>query len=270
MNTLGVVTVIQARVGSSRLPGKVLLPLGGTTVLQRQIERVRAATRVGTVVVATTTDRADDPIVALCEQTRTVCVRGHPTDLLARHCLAASTFDARVVTKIPSDCPLIDPRVIDDVLAFFLERPDLDYASNLHPPTEPDGFDVEVFSRTALDLANREAAQPHEREHTTPFLWDQPDRFRLGNVRRADGRDYATSHRVVLDYAPDYDVIRAVFDALHPANPLFTVDDVIAWLDAHPALAALNHTYRGLSWYQNHLDALRTLRPGAPFAAATA
>jgi len=257
----GVVTVIQARRASTRLPGKVLLPLGGTTVLERQLERVRSAFLVGSVVVATTTDGTDDAIETICARVGVPCVRGHPTDLLERHRRAAAEFRALHVVKIPSDCPLIDPAVIDEVIAHYLAHDgEFDYVSNLHPPTQPDGNDVEIFSRAALETAAAEAARPYEREHTTPFLWDQPERFRIGNVRRRDGRDYSASHRVVLDYAADYTVISHVFEALYEHDPAFSVDDVVRWLDAHPGIAGINAGYRGVSWYRDHREELRTIR----------
>jgi spore coat polysaccharide biosynthesis protein SpsF len=256
----GVVTVIQARCGSARFPRKILQPLGGASVLQRMIERVRSASLVGTVVVATTTHPDDDAIAKLCEATRTPYVRGHATDLLDRHLHAASAFDARHVVKIPSDCPLIDPALIDRTLGYYLAHlPRYDYVSNLHPATEPDGFDVEVFSREVLEIACREAWRPHEREHTTPFIWDQPERFRIGNIARLDGRDLSRDYRVVLDYPEDLAVIAPLFTALHAGNPRFSVDDAVAWLDRHPEVAAQNARYRGVNWYRDHLQVLRTV-----------
>jgi len=263
VNTNGVVTVVQARVGSTRLPGKVLMSLGGLTVLERLVERARASALAGTIVVATTTEQADDEIEALCRRTGVACVRGHPTDLLDRHQEVAERFAARHVVKIPSDCPLIDPMEIDRVLECYLDgRGRLDYVSNLHPGTQPDGSDVEVFSRDALEVAWLEAGAAHEREHTTPYFWDQPGRFRTANVRRRDGRDLSRSHRVVLDYAEDYRVIRAVFDALYPADPCFSIDDIVYFLDAHPEIAQINEAYRGVNWYRHHLGALRTVGAG--------
>jgi spore coat polysaccharide biosynthesis protein SpsF len=260
MSGHGVVTVIQARLGSSRLPAKVLLPLGGLTILERLVERVQATVLAGTVVVATTADAEDDRIASLCARLELPCVRGHATDLLDRHRQAAELFDARHIVKIPSDCPLIDPVIIDEVIERYLAAGGgLDYVSNLHPMTQPDGCDVEIFSRELLELAWREAAAPHEREHTTPFFWDQPGRFRTSNVRRRDGRDLSRSHRVVLDYREDHAVIRAVFDALYPIDPCFTMDDIVRWLDAHPEIARLNEAYRGVNWYRHHLQVLRTI-----------
>ncbi|HWZ28927.1 MAG TPA: glycosyltransferase family protein [Gemmatimonadales bacterium] len=256
-----VVTIVQARTGSSRLPGKVLLPLNGTTILERMLERVRASRLAGTVVIATTTDPADEDVVALADQAGVCCYQGHPTDLLDRHYTVARMLGARHVVKIPSDCPLIDPAVIDRVLGYYLAHAHaLDYASNLHPATYPDGFDVEVMGIDALAAAWEEARKPFEREHTTPFIWNQPERFRIGNVVWETGEHCALSHRVVLDYIEDYEVIRRVDAALLGLVPRYTVRDIRRFLDLNPDVVALNERHRGVSWYRNHLDELPALR----------
>jgi len=255
-----IVSVVQARVGSSRLPGKVLLPLGGATVLERMLERVARARLGGMLVVATTTDPADDDIEALCGRARVACYRGHPEDLLDRHYQVARVLDAAAVVKIPSDCPLIDPAVIDRVVGVYLEgQGHWDYVSNLHPPTYPDGNDVEICGFAALETAWRIATRPFEREHTTPFLWERPHLFRLSNVALETGHDCSKSHRVVLDYVEDYEVIRQVFDALSPTDPPFGVAEIVRYLDTHPAVAAVNARHRGVNWYRHHLAELRTV-----------
>jgi spore coat polysaccharide biosynthesis protein SpsF len=250
--------VVQARTSSTRLPGKVLLSLAGEPLLVRMLERVRAARTPFDLCVATTTEAGDDPVARLAEQTGVRCVRGHPTDLLDRHLQAARLADADAVAKIPSDCPLIDPAVIDRVLGSFLEGPDCDYVSNLHPATWPDGYDVEVMSRDALETAHGEATRPHEREHTTPFLWDRPERFRLRNV--AWDRDLQMTHRLTIDYPEDYELIRSVFEALFRADrPVFGLDEILAYLDAHPEVFRLNQNYAGVNWYRHHLAELKTV-----------
>ena len=255
-----VVTVIQARTGSTRLPNKVLRPLAGAPLLQRIVERVRAAELAGTVVVATTTEPGDDPIEALCAAADIACFRGHPLDLLDRHYRAGLAHGATAVVKIPSDCPLIDPRVIDRVLGHFLAHPGkFDFVSNLHPASYPDGNDVEVMTIDALATAWREASRPLEREHTTPYLWENPDRFRLGNILWERGLDYSKSHRWTIDYEEDYQFIRAVYDALYPANPRFGLDDILAFVAANPNVAALNAHYAGQYWYRNHPGELKTV-----------
>jgi spore coat polysaccharide biosynthesis protein SpsF len=250
--------VIQARTGSTRLPGKVLLDAAGAPLLVRMVERVRAARSRFALLVATTTDPADDPIADLCARAQIELFRGHPTDLLDRHVRAARLFQADRVVKIPSDCPLIDPEAIDLVLAAF--HPGLDYCSNLHPQSWPDGNDVEVVSREALELAFREATRPHQREHTTPFLWDQPERFRLANVVRPDAPDLSRSHRLVLDYAEDYQLIREIYRRLwRSESKVFSLDEQLALLEAEPALRALNARWCGVNWYRHHLGELRTV-----------
>lgn len=263
---MSVLVVVQARLGSTRLPGKVLMPLAGAPLLARMLERVRAAKTAVSLVVATTTDAADAPIVQLCDELGVRAFRGHPTDLLDRHVGAASGTDADVVVKIPSDCPLIDPAAIDRVLGAFLAEPDRwDYLGNLHPQSWPDGNDVEVMRRDALERAHREATRPLDREHTTPFLWDHPERFRVGNVLwegRGDGApaDLSRTHRFTIDYPEDYRLIAAVFEALHrPGERPFALGAILDYLEAHPEVRDLNAAYRNVNWYRHHLAELRTV-----------
>jgi spore coat polysaccharide biosynthesis protein SpsF len=258
---LKTLVVIQARVGSSRLPGKVLLPLAGAPLLERMVERVRAAATASDIVVATTSDPADDVLVELCRRTSTAYFRGHPTDLLDRHHAAAVEARADAVVKIPSDCPLIDPAAIDRVIGTFLAAPGQhDFCSNLHPGTWPDGNDVEIFSMAALEIAHREAQRPHEREHTTPFLWDRPERFRIGNVAWETGRDLSMTHRFTIDYPEDYSLIRAVYAALWTsARPVFPLSDILDFLETHPDVHRMNERFNGVNWYRHHLDELGTI-----------
>jgi spore coat polysaccharide biosynthesis protein SpsF len=265
-----VLAVVQARTGSTRLPGKVLLPVAGAPLLVRMLERVRAARTLTEVVVATTTDAADQPVRDLARQAGVRCVSGHPTDLLDRHYQAArecglspagvpggSAGGGDVVVKIPSDCPLIDPAVIDRVIGCHLAQPErYDFVSNLHPATYPDGNDVEVMPMAVLAAAWREATRPHEREHTTPFIWDQPERFRIGNVRWETGRDLSMTHRFTVDYPEDYAFVSAVFDAL-PGG--FGLDEILDLLAARPDIFELNRRYAGVNWYRDHLGELATV-----------
>jgi spore coat polysaccharide biosynthesis protein SpsF len=259
-----VLVVVQARTGSSRLPGKVLLPVAGAPLLVRMVERVLAARTPTEVAIATTTEAADEPVRDLARGLGMRCVSGHPTDLLDRHhetALACGLRPEDAVVKIPSDCPLIDPAVIDRVIGCHLEQPDRhDFVSNLHPGTWPDGNDVEVMPMAALTTAWREADRPHEREHTTPFLWDRPGRFRIANVRWETGLDYSMSHRFTIDYPEDYALVSAVYDALWSAgSPPFGLPAILELLAARPDLCALNRRYAGVNWYRNHLGELATV-----------
>lgn len=258
-----IVVVIQARTGSTRLPGKVLLPLAGDALLVRMTERVLAASTPSEVVLATTVDASDDPVAEIARRLGVRCVRGPVDDLLHRHLMAGRQAQADLICKIPSDCPLIDPETIDFVIRHMTAKPgEFDFVSNLHPPTWPDGFDVEIMPMEVLETAGREATAVHQREHTTPFIWDQPERFRVCNVRWATGLDYSGSHRLTIDYPEDYDVISRVYDALYaPDSRPFGLDDILAFFGAHPEVLAWNAQYRGVNWYRHHLDELRTVGP---------
>jgi spore coat polysaccharide biosynthesis protein SpsF len=260
-----VVAVVQARMASTRLPGKVLLPLSDKPLLERMLERVRSAALLDDLVVATTTMAADEPIVALCRRIGVSVVAGHPTDLLDRHYRVGTRYRADAVVKIPSDCPLIDPRIIDLVIRRFrrLAREEgAQFVSNLHPATWPDGNDVEVVSMAALETAWREATRGFEREHTTPFIWDQPERFRLANVEWETARDLSMSHRFTIDYSDDYRFIRRVYDELYLAGGRpFSLESILALLEVKPELARINAHLAGVNWYRHHLEDLRTVGP---------
>ncbi len=256
----GIVTIVQTRCGSSRLPGKVLMPLAGKPLFVRQVERVKAAQLSGNVVVATTTEAVDDPIAEICAQEGLECFRGHPFDLLDRHYWAALQYNAKVVLKIPSDCPLIDPQIIDKVIAHYLNNQHkFDFVSNLHPATYPDGNDVEIMGMAVLEDAWKHATKNFEREHTTPYFWENPEKFRIGNVTMEGGLDYSMLHRWTIDYKEDYLFIKAVFEELYPLNPLFSCFDIIDLLEKRSDIYQINHQLAGVNWYRNHLDELKTV-----------
>ncbi len=257
-----IVVVCQARMGSTRFPNKVLLPLAGAPLLQRFVERVSNARHAHTVVVATTMRSEDGAIMGLADSLGYNWYRGHTTDLLDRTYHAALTHDADVVVKIPSDCPMIDPDIIDLVIERFLERyPNIDYVSNLHPATWPDGNDVEVMSMQALQKAYVSAKAPHEREHTTPWLWDGNEDIRCGNVLNPNGRDDSMSFRWTLDYPDDYKLIRSLYDALYVQNPEFSYAEIMEYIDAHPDVLNINAHLCGVNWYRHHLGVLKTVQP---------
>jgi spore coat polysaccharide biosynthesis protein SpsF len=251
------VAVIQARMKSTRLPGKVLQPLDGQPLLARMLERVQLAHEPDAVVVATTTDSSDAPIVELCTRLRVECLRGDPLDCLDRHWRVGAAHAADAVVKIPSDCPLIDPQVIDEVLGAYRSAPQrYDYFSNLHPPSWPDGNDVEVMSQAALSIAAAEARDPFDREHTTPFLWSRPERFALGNVRWSSGLDYSQRFRIVVDWAEDLDVVQEIWQALCPRlGAGFGIDDIVRLYAERPELQQKNARYRGYHYIQTRRPA---------------
>ncbi len=255
-----ILIIIQARRGSSRLPDKVLLPLKEKPLLLRMYERVAAAKVKKDIVIATTTEKEDDIIADLCRENNINCFRGHPLDLLDRHYKAALEYNADVVVKIPSDCPLICPDVIDNVLEYYLENEDeFDFVSNLHPATHPDGNDVEVMPVNILKTAWEEAKQNFEREHTTSFIWDNPERFRIGNVEWETGLDFSRSHRFTIDYKEDYDFISRIYDELYDEKKVFTLCDIMMLLDRKPEIKKLNDMHAGEYWYDGVVGSLKTI-----------
>ncbi len=261
--SLNIVTVIQSRMASTRLPGKVMMPLAGKPLLYRMYERVAAAELSGEIIIAATEEETDVPIIQLCEENNLNYYRGHSTDLLERHYKAAKKFNADFVVKIPSDCPLIDPNIIDKVINYFIENfPKYDFVSNLHPATYPDGNDVEVMTMKSLEDAKQNAKLPLEREHTTPFFWENPEIFRIGNVTWETGLDFSMTHRFTIDYKEDYEFIKTVYDELYSENNMFKLDDILNLLDDKPEIKRINEKYAGVNWYRNHLNELKTIDPG--------
>lgn len=259
-STLKIVTVIQARNQSSRLPSKVMMHLCGKPLLLRMVERALLSKQTAEVIVATTTDKSDDIIEEICINNKIKVFRGHPTDLLDRHFKAALEYNADAVVKIPSDCPLIDPQVIDKVLKFYVDNSDMyDYVSNLHPATYPDGNDVEIMSMSALKIAWENATRELEREHTTPYFWENPDKFRIGNVEWETGLDYSMLYRFTIDYMEDYLFIKEVYDELYHSNPEFSLNDILELIERKPEIKQLNAKYIGVNWYRNHLNELKTI-----------
>ena len=257
-----VVTVIQARTGSSRLPNKSIMMLAGKPLLLQVVERVKRSAHVGVVVVATTEEPEDDIIQDMCLKQGIPVFRGSTNDLLDRHYQAARKFEADAVVKIPSDCPLIDPSVIDKTLSYFKENfPHYDYVSNLHPASYPDGNDVEIMTMPALEAAWRVADRPLEREHTTPYFWENPDLFSCGNITWETGRDYSMTHRWTIDYIEDYCFIKAVYEELYTKKPAFNLYDVLLFIESKPSIADINAHYNGVNWYRHHLHELKTIRP---------
>ena len=204
------VAIIQARMGSTRLPGKVLKDLAGDTVLARVVNRTRRARLVDQVVVATSVLPSDDVIVKECERLGVDCFRGDEADVLDRYYQAAQQFLADIVVRITSDCPLIDPELIDITVAAFLERL-VDYATNALVPTYPPGLDVEVFGFEALGRASKFADKPYQRSHVTPYLYENPGFFKVLSMG-ADA-DYSR-YRWTLDTREDLNMLREIYSRL--------------------------------------------------------
>jgi spore coat polysaccharide biosynthesis protein SpsF len=232
--------IVQARMGSSRLPGKVLLPGVGKPLLGHLIERLGRCGALDLVVVATSTHSRDDVIAEYCESIGTAVFRGSELDVLDRYYQAAQTFGFSTIVRVTSDCPLIDPDLIDEQLTFFHQRRQrFDLVTNRHPLTYPDGLDFDIIPMEALSLAWQKAVEPRHREHTVPYFWETG--MRVHNFEHPERLFW--KHRWTLDYPEDYRLIRAIFDALYERDKYFTTMDVLDFLDRNPELALLNTHY---------------------------
>ena len=235
-----IVAIVQARVTSTRLPEKVLRPILGQPMLFRQLERVRRSRQIDKLLVATSSDRSDDPLKEVCAHASAVLFRGSLDDVLDRFFQAAKLFCATHVVRLTGDCPLADPDLIDRVVAYYLEN-ELDYCANDMPPSFPDGLDVEVLRFECLESAWREAILPSQREHVTPFIYQHPQRFKTGNYEH----DQDLSHlRWTVDELVDFELIDEIYKNLYLANPHFNTQDVLNFLDLYPELKTINTAHQ--------------------------
>jgi spore coat polysaccharide biosynthesis protein SpsF len=230
-----VVAIIQARMGSTRLPGKVLMDLGGETVLARVVKRVRRAKLVDAVVVASTDAATDDAIVRACGDLEVACFRGSENDVLDRYYRAALEHCAEAVVRITSDCPLIDPGLVDETIRVYLDQR-CEYASNLFPRTYPRGLDVEVVDSGALARAWKGAQLPYEREHVTPYFYEHPELFRQASLRSENDH---SKYRWTLDTPEDLQLLRAIYSSLGKRDD-FGWREVLDLMEHEPELAELN------------------------------
>lgn len=228
--TVSTVAILQARMTSSRLPGKVMLDLHGAPMIQRQLERVSRAELIDQIVVATSTDPSDDTLVEFVEKLGFDVFRGPLDDVLARYVRVIDQLEPSVVVRLTADCPLASPSIIDSVIAGFGSG-DYDYYSNTLEPTFPDGLDAEVVRSTVLTWVNANSTDPHEHEHVTLGVYRRPERFRLGNLlAETDHSDL----RWTVDNSADLDFVRKIYGELFDLNPAFEYEDVLALLQRQP------------------------------------
>ncbi|MBI5190041.1 MAG: glycosyltransferase family protein [Nitrospirae bacterium] len=231
-----VTAIIQARLGSTRLPGKTLIELEGVPLLGHLISRVRACRNVDGIVIATTVKQRDDRLEEYAKGLGIGCFRGDEDDVLDRFYGAAKEFGIATIVRVTPDCPMLDPDIVDMVVEEFLKS-GADYATNTLPPTYPDGMDVEVLSFSALETAWKESSLRSEREHVTPYIRNHPEHFTLVNVA---GKEDLSRLRLTVDEQLDLDMAKEIFRRLYPGNRLFGLAEVLALLECEPGLLEIN------------------------------
>jgi len=231
-----VTAIIQARLGSTRLPGKVLIEILDRPIIEHVVTRVQKAKNIERIILATTSRAEDGRLEELANGLGIQAYRGSEEDVLDRYYQAAKKFNVKHIARISADCPLIDPKVIDDVIRRYFELK-VDYCSNTLNDTFPDGEDVEVFSLDALTNAWKNAHLSSEREHVTPYIKKNSSIFKLESFRyKID----LSAKRWTLDRKEDLELIKGIFEALYPVNPNFGMDDILKFLQDNPHLESAN------------------------------
>lgn len=233
-----VAAIIEARMRSTRLPGKVMMPLVGKPSLELMVERVKRASLIDKIVMATTTNRADDVIVDLCRKLNIAFYRGSEEDVLKRVVEAGQKFSTDIIVRTTADCPLVDWRIADHLIRLY-QSGDCDYVSNVIERSFPLGFDVEVFSFKKLAEIEDKTTEKIYREHPPYYFYTHPRKFHLENWK-AKGKMYWPDLRVTLDTREDYIVLTKIFKELYPLNPDFSAGDVIGLMRQHPEWVAIN------------------------------
>ena len=224
--------------GSTRLPGKVMKKLIDKPVLHHVVDRLKTCKQIDSILVATTLKKEDAEILNLCEKIRIPCFRGSENDVLDRYYQAARSVKATTIIRITSDCPLLDPILVDNMVEIFMaEQNSLDYLSNTLERTFPRGLDTEIFSMSALAKAWSHASSAAEREHVTPYIYRHPEMFRLRNHKNSID---LSSYRWTLDTPEDWRFIKEVYTRLYDREKIFLTDDIIDLLKEEPEIAAAN------------------------------
>jgi len=232
-----ITAIIQARMGSSRLPGKTLMEIEGESLLGHLIERVKACKYVDDIIITTTTNEKDSEIVEFAKASDLAFYCGSEEDVLDRFYGTASQYNVETIVRVTPDCPMLDPEVTDSVISRYLNG-NFDYVSNVLDRTYPDGLDTEIFSFEALEKTWKEAKLPSEREHVTPYIYRHPELFRLFNVKK-NGEDLSRM-RWTVDTEKDFKFVSMIFSKLYSPKEIFYMEDVVKLLKDNPELLAIN------------------------------
>ncbi len=245
-----ITAIIQARVGSTRLPNKIFKEICNKPILWHVINRVKNAKLINNIVVATTILKEDDLTEEFCNNNAIKCFRGSSEDVLSRYYEAAKKFNADLIVRITSDCPFIDPVIIDNMLVEFInhfEKEKIDYLSNTIVRTFPRGLDVEVFPFPILEKVHYEAKKDFEREHVTPYIYLNPDMFNMKNYK--NDVDYS-NYRWTVDTIEDYNLVKIVYNCLFKEDEIFLLEDILRLFKERPELNEINKDIKQKSLYE--------------------
>lgn len=231
-----IVGIIQARMGSTRLPGKVMKEVNGKSLLEYQIERLKEVQLIDDIIIATTTRKNDDCIVDFCEKQNITVHRGSEENVLERYYFAATESNANLVVRMTSDCPLIDPAIVDKMIMYYLTN-DFDYVSNTIIRSYPRGMDAEIFSYVTLKEAYSYAEKDYEKEHVTPYIYLNPEKYRIGQMINEKN---SSQYRLTVDVPEDFVLISTLIETLYIKNKMFDLDMILKEMNEKPYLSKIN------------------------------
>lgn len=243
---------VQARMGSTRLPGKVLKEICGKPLLELELERIQESSKIDKIIVTTTINKEDDSIIGFCEKKNIDHYRGSESDVLDRYYQTSKYYGVNkndIIVRLTGDCPLIDPNVIDEVIELFMNSK-TDYASNIEPPTYPDGLDVEVFGFSVLKKAWEEAQLPSEREHVTPYIRNNPNLFKKVNLKN---KNDLSDYRWTVDEKEDYKFVKKIYNKLYKEDKYFSTEQIIDFIKSQPNIVKINEKFERNEGYNDSL-----------------
>jgi spore coat polysaccharide biosynthesis protein SpsF len=232
-----IAAIVQARSGSTRLPGKIFKTLAGKPMLWHVVNRLSHSKLLDKIIIATTTMPEDDQVEQFCVENSISFYRGSVNDVLSRYYEAAKIYNARIVIRITSDCPVIDPYLIDIMMTHFSNEDHIDYMSNSIHRTFPRGLDTEIFTFSALEKTYNEAKLEYEHEHVTPYIYNNPKKFSIKNY--ANEIDLS-SHRWTVDTAEDFRLIEEIYNSLYQQGKIFLFKDILQLIEERPELTKIN------------------------------
>jgi len=243
-----IIAIIQARMGATRLPGKVLMEINGVPLLKYQVERINRSTLISEIIIATTNVVKDDAIVEFCKRNQIKYFRGSENDVLDRYHTCASKYNADIIVRCTGDCPLIDPVIIDKTIKLLVDQ-DADFASNTVPPEDrsfPEGSDLEVFTMQALKRAHLECNNPHDREHVTFYFWKYDNGF---YTILLNNEEDISNYRYTIDYPEDFDVLSFLINEMSCEGIDGTTQEIVSLLNSNPEINNKNSEYHfGIGW----------------------
>tara|TARA_B100001057_G_C22871767_1_gene959301 strand:- start:1389 stop:2174 length:786 start_codon:yes stop_codon:yes gene_type:complete len=243
--------IVQARTNSSRLPGKLLLPLGNMTVIQYLIERLKKSRRIDNFIVATTNKKSDNKICMISKNKNVQVFRGSEKNVLKRYYQCAKKYKSSIIIRVTADCPFIDVKYIDELINFY-RKSKYDYIANVDINYLPDGFHCEIFNFKSLRKAFKYAKTNFDKEHVTSYIWKNRNLFKIKYYKGKKIKNFSNKIRLTLDYNEDYVLIKKIFDNLYKKNKYFTLEQILNFLKKNKNITNINKEYINLQWIKFH------------------